>query len=101
MLLIVPITASVAADADISLPAGAKLDEIGAAWKFVGSDGTAAAAFSALTVDAKGDGNTEGAGHIKLQADGTKVRVGDALDSKSMIIIFGIAPGEVQGFGEV
>jgi len=99
--IVIPITAAKAANADIPLPGGAKLHTLALAYKFVGSDGTAAAAFSTLTVDPKGDGNASGAGAIKLQANGKVVRCGDALDTKASLILVGLAPGEAQGYGEV
>jgi len=98
--IVIPITSTKAANADISLPGGVKLYQLGLAFKFVGSDGTAAAAHSALTVDSKGNGNASGAGAIKLQASGAVVRCGDALDTKASLVLIGVAPGEVQGFGE-
>lgn len=98
--VVIPITQSKAANADITLPGGAKLHTLALAYKFVGSDGTAAAAFSTLTVDPKGDGNASGAGAVKLQASGKVVRCGDALDTKASLILVGIASGEVQGYGE-
>lgn len=99
-LIVVPITVDTAANADIALPGGVKLHTLALAYKFVGSDGTAAAAHSSLTVDPKGDGNASGAGAIKLQANGKVVRCGDALDAKASLILVGIAAGEVQGYGE-
>jgi len=84
--VIIPITVSRAANADIDLPGGVILDQIVSAVKFVGSDGVAAAVYSSLGIDPKGDG-TAAAGRIRLQADGRRVRCGDALDTKCCLII--------------
>lgn len=63
-------------------------------YRFEGSDGGVAASNIELTIDAKGDGNSAGAGHIRLQADGRSVRVGDAMDAKSTLILDYLAVGE-------
>lgn len=93
MQILIPITGISLANADITIPT-APARRIVEAYKFTGSDGAVAAAYIALTVDDKGDGNTSGAGHIKLQADGKKVRVGDALDARNSIILCYEAVGE-------
>ena len=95
--ILVPITVSTGANTDILLPGGLKLSKIGAAYRFVGSDGTAAAAHSALTVTTY---NTLAAGEIALKADRKNVKCGDGLDAKCSLVLLGIAPGEAQGFGE-
>ena len=95
--ILVPITTSVAGNTDIILPGGLKLIKLGGAYKFVGSDGTAAAAHSALAVTAY---NTLAAGEIALKADRKNVKCGDAMDAKCSLVLLGIAPGEAQGFGE-
>jgi hypothetical protein len=91
--LIIPITGVTLANADIVIPT-AYARKIAVAYKFTGSDGAVAAAYLALTVDDKGDGNASGAGHIKLQADGKKVRVGDGLDARNSLILCYEAVGE-------
>jgi len=93
--VIIPITVSKAANADIDLPGGVILDQIVSAVKFVGSDGTVAAVYSTLTVDTKGDGNASGAGAIKLQADGKKVRHGSAMGTRECLILTALEVGEV------
>lgn len=93
MQIMIPITAGITANTDISIPTADAIEIINA-YKFVGSDGAVAAAYIPLTVDEKGDGNTSGAGHIKLQANGKKVRVGDNLDAKNSIILHYCARGE-------
>ena len=95
--ILVPIATAITANTDILLPGGLKLTKLGAAYKFVGSDGTAAAAHSALTVTAY---NTLAAGEIALKADRKNVKCGDGLDAKCSLVLLGIAPGEAQGFGE-
>ena len=95
--ILVPITTSIGANTDILLPGGLKLSKIGAAYKFVGSDGALASAHSALTVTAY---NTLGAGEIALKADRKNVKFGEALDAKCSLVLLGIAQGEAQGFGE-
>ena len=92
--VIIPITASTAANVDIALPGGVILDQIISAVKFVGSDGTAAAIHSSLGLEPKGDGSA-GAGKIRLQADGRRVRCGDALDTKCCLIITARELGDI------
>ena len=89
----IPITGVTIANADIAIPT-TYARRIVEAYKFTGSDGTVAAGYLALTVDDKGDGNAGGAGHIKLQADGKKIRVGDALDARNSIVLNCEAVGE-------
>ena len=89
----IPITGVTIANTDITIPT-AYAREIKEACKFTGSDGAVAAAYLALTVDDKGDGNASGAGHIKLQADGKYVRVGDNLDARNSLILNYEAVGE-------
>ena len=89
----IPITGVTIANADITIPT-AYTRRIVEAYKFIGSDGAVAAAYLALTVDGKGDGNASGAGHIKLQADGKNVRVGDNLDARNSLILNCEAIGE-------
>ena len=93
MQIRIQITGVTIANADIAIPT-AYARRIIEAYKFTGSDGAVAAAYIALTVDDKGDGDAGGAGHIKLQADGKKVRVGDALDAKNSLILNCEAVGE-------
>lgn len=93
MQILIPITGVTIANVDITIPT-AYARRIVEAYKFTGSDGAVAAAYIALTVDDKEDGNTSGAGHIKLQADGKKVRVGDALDARNSLIMTCEAVGE-------
>ena len=95
--ILVPITTSIGANTDILLPGGLKLSKIGAAYKFVGSDGTLASAHSVLSVVAY---NTLGTGEIALKADRKNVKCGDAMDAKCSLVLLGIAQGEAQGFGE-
>ena len=93
MQIVIPITGVTIANADITISTAYARRIVGA-YKFTGSDGAVAAAYLALTVDDKGDGNAGGVGHIKLQADGKKVRLGDALDAKNSIILYYDAVGE-------
>lgn len=93
MQITIPITGVTVANTDITISTPEAV-EIISAYKFTGSDGGVAAAHVGLTIDAKGDGNTDGAGHIKLQADGNNVRVGDALDAKNALILNYEAVGE-------
>jgi len=90
----IPITSAKVANTDIAIP-GVKAIGITKAYKFAGSDGNVAAAYTELTVDAKGDGDASAAGHIRLQADGMKFRVGDALDAGDSIILYYVAEGEI------
>lgn len=86
MQILIPISAVTIANADIAIltePAR----RINNAYKFTGSDGAVSSAYIALVVDDKGDGNASGAGHIRLQAGGKKVRVGDALDARNSLIL--------------
>ena len=95
MYVSIPITGIKVADANIDFlamcPTGIRL--IGA-YKFVGSDGAVAACNIELHIDTKGDGNTAGAGHIRLQANGRAIRVGDALDTRNSLILYYLAVGE-------
>ena len=93
MQILIQITGVTIANADIAIPT-AYARSIIEAYKFTGSDGAVAAAYLALTVDDKGDGNAGGAGHIRLQADGKKARVGDGLDAKNSLILNCEAVGE-------
>ena len=93
MQIVIPITGVTIANADIAIPT-APARRVVEAYKFTGSDGAVAAAYLALTVDDKGDGNAGGAGHIKLQADGKNVRVGDNLDARNSIVLNCEAVGE-------
>ena len=93
MQIIIPITGATLANANINIPT-APARRIVEAYKFTGSDGAVAAAYLALVIDDKGDGNSGGVGHIKLQADGEKVRVGDALDARNSLILNYGAVGE-------
>jgi len=92
MYTTIPITSAKTANSDISIP-GVRAIEITKAYKSTGSDGSIAAAYTELTVDAKGDGDAS-AGHIRLQADGRKFRVGDDLDASDSIILYYTAEGE-------
>ena len=89
----IPIIGGTVANMDISILTTEAV-EIIKAYKFVGSDGGVAAAYTELTIDDKGDGNAGGAGHIKLQGDGKNLRVGDNLDAKNSIMLFYMAVGE-------
>ncbi|RLG33428.1 hypothetical protein DRN97_05045 [Methanosarcinales archaeon] len=93
MYATIPITSAKTANTDIEIP-GVEAIEITKAYKSTGSDGSIAAAYTELTVDAKGDGNASAAGHIRLQADGKKFRVGDDLDASDSIILYYTAEGE-------
>jgi len=93
MYITIPITSVKTANSDIEIP-GVRAIELTKAYKFTGSDGSIAAAYTELTVDAKGDGDASAAGHIRLQADGTKFRVGDALDAGDSIILYYTGEGE-------
>ena len=86
MLLSIPVTGALIANTEITITT-ATVRQIRSAYKSTGSDGGVAAANVVLTVDDKADGDSGGAGHIRLQADGKKVRVGDALDAKQTIIL--------------
>ena len=86
MLLSLPVTGALIANTEITITS-ATVRQIRSAYKSTGSDGAIAAANVALIVDDKADGDSGGAGHIRLQADGKKVRVGDALDAKYMILL--------------
>jgi len=94
MYITIPITGAKTANSDITI-LGVGAIEITRAYKFTGSDGSIAAAYTELTVDGKGDGDASAAGHIRLQADGKKFRVGDTLDAGDSIILYYTAEGEV------
>jgi len=91
--VVVPITTSVSAGTEITLPGDARLSKLAAAYKQTMSDASVAGANSALTVTTE----TPGAGEIQLKDERTVV-CGDALDSKNVLILVGLAPGEVQGY---
>ena len=93
MYITIPITSAKAANSDITIP-GVRAVELTKAYKFTGSDGSIAAAYTELTIDAKGNGNASAEGHIRLQADGTKFRVGDDLDAGDSIVLYYTAEGE-------
>ena len=79
---------AVAAQTNITIPH--RLNRIVSASKFTGSDGTAAAAVSNLTVATA----APTAGQIYLSAENT-VQLGDATTTRDQVIIQGIAVGEV------
>lgn len=93
MYATIPITSVKTANSDITIP-GVGAIELTRAYKCTGSDGSIAAAYTELTVDAKGDGDASAAGHIRLQADGKKFRVGDDLDASDSIVLYYTAEGE-------
>jgi hypothetical protein len=86
MYLQIPVTVVILANTEITIQ-GAIIRQIRHAYKSTGSDGAVAAANVVLVVDDKADGDSGGAGHIRLQADGKNIRVGDALDAKQMLIL--------------
>ena len=86
MYLSTPIVGATPANTEITITS-ATARHIRSAYKSTGSDGGVAAANVVLTVDDKADGDSAGAGHIRLQANGKNVRVGDALDAKQTIIL--------------
>ena len=86
MNISIPVTGALIANADIDILT-ITAREIRHAYTFTGSDGAVAAANVVLVIDDKQDGNSAGAGHIRLQANGKKIRVGDALDAKNAITL--------------
>jgi len=83
-LVVVPITTSIAAGTaiDISALVRGNIRTLTSAYKFVGSDGTVAAAHSTLTVVTV----APAAGQIQL-SDKKEVTCGDALDAKASLIL--------------
>jgi hypothetical protein len=86
MYLQIPVTGVILANVNIAILT-ITARQIRHAYKFTGSDGGVAAANVVLVIDDKADVDSAGAGHIRLQADGKKIRVGDALDAKQMLIL--------------
>jgi len=93
MLVVIPITADVAANTSIALPVAAR--RICTAHRTRMSDGTAAGASSALTIVT----TTPGTGEIQLY-DYNNVRCGDALSARDLLVLRINASGEVQGYGD-
>ena len=86
MYLQIPVTGVILANVNIAIPT-ITARQIRHAYKSTGSDGAVAAANVVLVVDDKAEGNSGGAGHIRLQADGKNIKVGDALDAKQMLLL--------------
>ena len=88
--VVVPITGSVPAGTSIDLSPYVPFDvfKIIKAVKFVGSDGTAAASNSELTLVDSGylTGTAPGAGEIALSSH-REVKVGDDLDARAKLIL--------------
>ena len=95
-LVIVPITSSVSAGTDITLPNNVRLKRIGSAYRITMSDATVAGACSALTVVT----TTPASGQIYLSGERT-IQVGDDLTTRDIIVIYGIAKGEIPGYGDL
>jgi len=96
--LVVAFTSSISAPVNVDLSGYgiAPIWKIVKAQKFVGSDGTAAAAASDLTLvnDGYKTTITPSAGEIALTGD-KKVTLGDGVDSKTILILTVITKDEV------
>jgi len=96
VLVVITITSPASAGEEITIPNGIKLKRINSATRIQMSDGTNPGACSTLTVTT----GTPGTGEIALSSDGRSVSVGDALDTRDILVIYGVADGEAQGFGD-
>ncbi len=84
---------AVSANTNIDLPGYVgKVSQLVAAIKFSGSDGTAAASATALTVVT----TTPGAGEIQLVDEDT-IQLGDATTTRDLLILVYIPKGSVSG----